>query len=651
MTSSESSRKHVRFYGNRITKKTQQQDSTKSGRVASGTTRKPFRRTGTKPQRQRWSSMPTDTPQRRGSGVKYGDVDLTPKDKYTVTSGHSRQGKLRIAVMGGNEEIGRNMTLLEYGNDIVLIDMGVQFAEEGMLGVDGMVPNLSYLKGKEDRVKAVIITHSHTDHIGGISHLMPMLPNVPLFSAPVTLAMIAKKLEYTPDVKFDMRAIDNDSRIELGAFTVRFFGVSHSVLSSHGVILETPVGTIVHTGDFKVDLNPHTAEERANLQSFKDLGSEQVLALLSDSTNANQTGNQLMEKDVEHDLENIFKDTKGRLVFGMISSNMVRLGQLIKLAEQYGRYVAIEGLSIKTNLEIAEQLGYIKYNPETIVDVKKINSYAKHQVMIVCAGAQGESNAAFSRVAEGKHKDIEVISGDTVIFSSSIIPGNERTVQRVTDMFYRQGAKVINYRMLDIHAGGHARQDDLKEVVSFVKPKYLIPIEGMHAFLHMHAEAGIAAGMKPENVFIADNGQVIEFDKNKNGRLTNERLNTEYVFIDGKTLGEVDNEVLKERMHIGEDGVIIVTFGWKDGVLYGGIHVNALGFKKQALLKKFIQYVVSFVDEKIKRIPKSQRHSIPRWRQYIAEQLLKDIQETLGRNPYVIMNVIPVSGKKESGKR
>lgn len=600
------------------------------------------RRRGPRPVRGRWEQNPTNTPGRRGSGLTYGDIDLTPHDHYTVASTGPREGNLRVAVIGGNEEIGRNMTMIEYGHDIILIDMGIQFPEEGMLGVDSILPNLSYLKGKEDRVKAVVITHAHNDHIGAIPFLMPTLPGVPLFSSPFTLAVIAKKLEYHPEVKVDMRAIDNDTVLELGVFKLSFFGVSHSVPSSHAVIIDTPNGRLVHTGDFKLDHEPQDAEGKANLQRLKDLGSENVLALMADSTNASTPGFQVMEREVESNLDKVFTEAKGRLIVGMISTNVLRLGQMIKLAEQYGRYVAIEGLSMKNNLEIAEQLGFVQYNPETIVDVKKLTSFAKNQVMVICSGAQGESNAAFSRIAEGKHPVIEIMPGDTVVFSSSVIPGNERTVQSVTDKFYRQGAKVINVKMLDIHAGGHARQDDLREVIKHVKPKYLIPIEGMHSFLHAHAEAGIAAGLSAENIFIADNGQIMEFNSQGIGHLTSEYLNTDYVFVDGNTIDEVDRDTLAERKRLGEEGIIIITLGWKDVDLYGLVHVKTLGFRKNSLIARTIQNVTIFVENQLKRIPKAQRHNIPRWRQMIEDKLSEELGQALNRNPYVIVNVLPI---------
>jgi len=600
------------------------------------------RRSRIKPVRARWSTEPTSTPHRRGSGIRYGDLDLSPHDSYHIKpASKSRHGKLRVAVLGGNEEVGRNMSILEYEDDIILIDMGVQFPEEGMLGVDVIIPNISYLKGKEQNVRAVIITHAHNDHIGAIPHLMPFLPNVPIFSSPLTLAMIAKKLEYHTDVHVEMKAVDNDTHLELGAFHVTFFGVSHSVPSSHGVIIETPVGKVVHTGDFKLDHNPQDAEGKANLQRLQDLGSENVLLLMSDSTNASVPGFQVMEREVETNLEKIFQDAAGRLIVGMISTNILRLGQMIKLAEQFGRKVAIEGLSIKTNLEIAEQLGYVSYLPETVLEVKELASYPDDKQMIICSGAQGENNAAFSRIADGKHPLVEIRPGDTVVFSSSVIPGNERTVQAVTDKFYRAGARVINVKMLDIHAGGHARQDDLKAVIQHVKPRYLMPIEGHHAFLHAHAQAGVAAGLSRENIFISDNGQVVEFDRN-GGRLTSDYLPAGYVFVDGKTIDEVDLETLRQRKHVGEEGLIVVTFAWKNDRLYGLVNVKIYGFRKESMVPKTAQNIALFVEKELQKIPEGLRGNLPKWRQSLEDTLGKELFEATNRQPLILVTVIPV---------
>jgi ribonuclease J len=397
-------------------------DRPRTAMPLAGQLRGESRRRGRKPVKANWKHEDGKHPTRKGAGVRYGKLDLSPKNHYSMRAPALKQGNLRVVVMGGNEEVGRNMTMIEYGDDVVLIDMGIQFGEEHMRGIDGIVQDFSYLKGKEHKVRAVIITHMHMDHIGAIPYLMPMLPNVPLFSAPISLAMIAKKLEYTPEIKVNMQPIDEETVLELGDIKARFIGVSHSVPASLAVILETPCGKIVHTGDFKIDLNPEDEDGKRYLKQMQDLGNENILALLADSTNASAPGNQLMENAVVHDLETVISQAKGRLMFGLISTNVVRMGQIIHLAEKYGRQVCIGGLSLKTTLDIAENLGYIKPQAGTLIDLADARSLPANKVLAIFPGAQGESNAAFYRLADGDLREMKVVPGDTVVFSSSVIP-------------------------------------------------------------------------------------------------------------------------------------------------------------------------------------------------------------------------------------
>lgn len=584
---------------------------------------------------QKWQKDPS-AEKRTGSGIKYGSLDLTPKNNYTLASPRAHEGKLRVAIMGGNEEVGRNMTLLEYGNDIILIDMGVQFGEEHMRGIDGIVQDFSYLKGREKDVKAVIITHMHMDHIGAIPHLMPLLPGVPVFSAPISLALIAKKLEYTPDVKVDLRAIDEQTVLKLGNFTATFIGVSHSVPSALAVIIDTPCGKIVHTGDFKIDLQPQDPDAVRYLDQMKQLGSQNILALLSDSTNASQGGHQIMEHEVTRDLDMLVRDAKGRLMFGMISTNVVRLAQIITLAEKYGRYVVVGGKSLKTTLEIAENLGYISPRPGTLIDIEEVKSLAPNKIVAIFPGAQGENNAAFYKLASNELKGMHIIPGDTVVFSSSVIPGNERTVQFITDRFYRLGAKVLNYRALNIHSGGHAKAADLGDVVAMVKPKYLVPIEGHVAFLHHHAIAAMATGFSRDKIFIADNGQVIEFDKEGNGALLKERIPTRHIYVDGKTLDAIDADTLRERKRLGDEGIIVVNAARTPEGLKQ-IHVSSLGVRKAELVQKLHSDIEKAVLHEYKNLHTLTNEKVA---QALDERLTDLITKKTGMSPYFMFQFV-----------
>jgi ribonuclease J len=589
-------------------------------------------RGGRRGPRVAWNT-PETRPARTGQGVKYGALELTPKDHYNVHAAKNQRGILRVAVMGGNEEVGKNMTLLEYGDDIILIDMGIQFGEEHMRGIDGIVPDISYLKGKEKNVRAVIISHMHMDHIGGIPFLMPMLPGVPVFSSPISLALIAKKLEYTPEIKVDLRPVDEATTLQLGNFKVSFIGVSHSVPSSLAIVIETPNGKIVHTGDFKVDLDPNDEEGKRHLEQMKKLGNENVLALFSDSTNAGQSGNQMMERDVMHDLDAIVSQAKGRLLFGMISTNVVRMAQIISLAEKHGRYVAVGGLSLKTTLEIAQNLGYINPTPGTLLDITEVKNFPPNKVLAIFPGAQGENNAAFYKLADGTLKDVRVMPGDSVVFSSSVIPGNERTVQFITDKFYRLGAKVVNYRMLNIHAGGHAKSADLSEVIKMIKPKYIIPIEGHHAFLHYHAQAAVAAGFSRENIMIADNGQIIEFDEERRGTLTKKKLSVAPIYVDGGQVDVVDGDTLRERKRMGDEGVIVIDSIARDGQI---VHVNvtSLGFRKESILPDIDAKITTFLK---REFPKISAQQDPQG--LLQDRLEKMIETEMKSSPYIALSI------------
>jgi ribonuclease J len=467
--------------------------------------------------------------------------------------------RLRVVVVGGNEEVGRNCTLLEYGNDIIIVDLGLQFPDDDMPGVDYIVPNLSYLKGKEKNVRGVIITHGHYDHIGGIPHLVPRLGNPPVFASDLTAGIIRKRQEDHRDAPpLNLYTVKYDDVLQLGAFQVEFFGVAHSIPTSMGVIINTPCGTIVHTGDFKLESAPG-AQSLQETEKIRKLGERNVLALMIDSTNASKPGRQLAEGEIQHNIDEIIKNAKGKVIVGTFASMIARVQQIIQACERQGRKVAIEGFSMRSNIAIAQELGYMNIGKGTIIDTKELHNYPKDKVAVVCTGAQGEERAVLMRIANHEHPMVKIEPGDTVVFSSSVIPGNERSVQRVKDTLYREGANVMHYQMMDVHAGGHAQQEDLKDMHAMVKPKYLVPIEGHYSFLCDHAKAAIAGGFDPKRIFIADNGQVMEFDREGNGQLTNKKIPTDYVFVDGLGVGNTNQIVLRDRQQLSDEGVVIVV--------------------------------------------------------------------------------------------
>ena len=519
-----------------------------------------------------------------------------PTQKRTPASGTTRTpsaaaGTLRIIPLGGLEEVGRNMTVLEYDNDIVIIDMGLQFPEEDMPGIDYIIPNGEFFKGKEKNVRGIVITHGHYDHIGAIPHMITSLGNPPIYGTPLTLGIIAKRQDDFKDVKqkLNLQAVDNTSHITLGKFKIEFFGVSHNIPGSLGIIIHTPEGIVVHTGDFKIDLLP-SGDTPVDIAKIAKLNDQNVLALLSDSTNASQPGHQFSEEEIYGTMEGIISGATGRLIVGTFASLLGRLQQIVWIAEKYDKKIIVEGYSMKSNIEIAQRLGYMKIKRGTQISIKEMENYPPSRVIILCTGAQGEDRAVLSRIATQQHRQIKITPGDTVIFSSSVIPGNERTVQKLTDTLYREGADVINYKMMDVHAGGHAKQEDLKLMIQLVRPKYLVPIEGQHAFLKIHAKLGLALGMSSKNIFVADNGQVMEFSKGE-GKLTNIRVPSDYVFVDGLGVGDVSQVVLRDRKLMAEDGmiVIIATIDSKTGKLISNPDIISRGFVYMKDNKKIIE--------------------------------------------------------------
>ncbi|HTX87041.1 MAG TPA: ribonuclease J [Candidatus Nanoarchaeia archaeon] len=497
----------------------------------------------------------------------------------------SPDGKLKVIVLGGLEEVGRNMTLIEYEREIIIIDMGLQFPEEDMPGIDYIIPNISYLKDKAEWIKGVIITHGHYDHIGAIQHIMGEIGNPPIFMGKLTAALVKKKCsEYKSCPQLHDSLIDENTVLRLGrSFRVSFLRVNHSIPDCFAVIVDTPVGRIIHTGDFKVDYSP-VNDKPADLQRIAQIGSEGVLLLMSDSTDSTHPGYQISESAIGTEMDKIFEKIEGRIIIGTFASQLARVQKLFDLAEKHNRRIYLQGRSMNDNVEIAHQIGYLKFNPRILVTDNELNRLPDNKVMIIGTGAQGESNAFLARVVSHEHKTIELKEGDTVIFSSSVIPGNERTIQSLMDMITRQGADVINYEMMDVHAGGHAKQEDLKLMMRLLKPEYIMPIEGNHYMLKAEGALAEKVGIPREKIFIADNGQVAEFSKNAEGktvgRLTREKVMTDYVMVDGLGVGDVSNIVLRDRRVMAEDGmiVIIATIDSEHGKTIGNPDIISRGF-------------------------------------------------------------------------
>lgn len=545
--------------------------------------RNTFRPRGDKPQRPA-GSRPAF---RRGGGRGRPTHDRSSLTSTGVKSEQTFAGpsgeKVRVVVLGGLEEVGRNCTLIEYKDDIVLIDMGLQFPDEGMPGVDYIIPNMSYLKGKEKNVRGVVITHGHYDHIGAIPHVVPHIGNPPVYALPIAAGIIKKRQTDFPSSKVNVKTITIDSVLQMGVFKVHFFHINHNIPDSAGIVVETPAGTICHTGDWKFDYHPVGAPP-ADFHKIARVGMDGVMLLMGDSTNASQPGQQTSEAVIGEELRTILEKAKGRVIVGTFASLLSRVKQLMEISESLGRKVALEGYSMKTNTEIARELGFIKVNPKSIITIEQVNEYPPEKVTIICTGAQGEQRAALARIANDEHRFVRIQKGDTVIFSSSVIPGNEATVQRLKDVLYRKRAKVIHKDIMDVHAGGHAKKEDVKLMLSLFKPKYYMPIEGNHFLLRENAEVAYSMGWSEENVYVADNGQILEFSKDAKGEsighLTNEKVPADYVFVDGLGVGDVSQVILRDRQALAEDGmvVVIVQVQKKTGKLNAAPDIVTRGF-------------------------------------------------------------------------
>ncbi len=560
-----------------------------------------------------------------------------------------KDDKLKIMVLGGLEEVGRNMTLMEYGKDIIIIDMGLQFPEEDMPGIDYIIPNISYLKGKEANIRGVVITHGHYDHIGAVSHLVPKLGDPIIYTGKLTAGLIEKRHEdFKKNHKLKFQHIDSDSKLRLGKFNVEFFRVNHNIPDSFGVVVRTPLGTVIHTGDFKFDHSPIN-DEPADLNKIAQIGAQGVLALMSDSTDAEHPGHQLSETAAGDTLEKIFENSEGRIIIGTFASLLSRVQQIISIAEKLGKKVLVEGRSMNSNIEIAHKLGYLKFNASTLVDEKNFKNVPDNKLIIIGTGAQGERNAVLMRIANNEHRYLTIKKNDTVVFSSSVIPGNERTIQRLKDTFYRHGARVVHYKMMDVHAGGHAKQEDLKLMMRLTQPKYFIPIEANHYMLVIHGDLAKEVGITESNIFIADNGQIMEFSRKPRskeviGRLTERKVPSDYVMVDGLGVGDVSQIVLRDRQMMAEDGmfVVIVTVDKKTGRLMSSPDIISRGFVYMKESKKLIESARA----KVKKILQDNDPKSPAYGDYIKDKIRNNIGQFLysktKRRPMVLPVVIEV---------
>jgi ribonuclease J len=492
-----------------------------------------------------------------------------------------KQNYLQIIPLGGLGEVGRNMMLLEYKGGVLILDMGFRLPEEDMPGVDYIIPNLDYLKDKKDKILGVVFTHGHYDHIGAVPYLIPKIwnENLTFFASPLTRGIILKRQEDFPEQpKLKVKEVYDKSRIKIGPFSIEFVKMNHNIPDNFGLFIETPVGNIFHTSDFKFDKNPIN-DTPTDFNRLREISKRKILLLMSDSTDAEEEGHSLSESEISKNLEEIIKNAKGRVIAATFASLINRIQQIISISEKYQRKVAIEGYSMKTNVEIAKHLGYIRADPKTFILTKQIENLPDQKITILCTGAQGEPEAVLMRVATKEHPIIKLKKGDAVIFSSSVIPGNERTVQIMKDEILRQGAEVFHYKMMDIHAGGHAKKEELKKMIKMMKPRFFMPIHGQYSMLVEHGKIAKNLGMKEERIIVAENGDIINLSKKKIF-IERKRIPSNYVMVDGLGIGDVGEVVLRDRKMLAKDGifVVIAVVDRQTGKVKGSPDIISRGF-------------------------------------------------------------------------
>jgi ribonuclease J len=478
---------------------------------------------------------------------------------HKVPQGSSKKN-LRIIPLGGFEEVGKNMMLFEYGNDILIVDMGFQFPTEDMLGVDYVIPDISYLEKKKKNIRGVFLTHGHLDHIGGIPYLLPRLGYPPVFGTALTLGLVERQLaDFKIKDATKLHVFKPGDKLRFGAFKVSSFGVNHSIPDAVSCVIDTPLGRVVHTGDFKFDKTPY-AQKPADLNIIKNVGRQGVLAMISDSTNSLVPGHTTSEKVIAQNLDKLVRDTKGRIIVASFSSLIGRLQQVMDAAVRYNRKVFISGRSMITNVKIAQNLGYIKVPQGVIIDIKKMKKYKDHEIIALTTGSQGENFAALARIATDNHAHVRIRKGDTVILSSSPIIGNEPAIIKVINMLCRRGAKVITNKDIDVHTSGHAKQEELKLMIQMLKPKFFIPEHGDYYMRSKHGELAVGCGVARKNIFMIDNGEVLELSPSRTMAKTKEKVPAGHIMVEGPERSEVAAEILMDRQLMAENGVVVVTF-------------------------------------------------------------------------------------------
>ncbi|SEO79342.1 ribonuclease J [Propionispora vibrioides] len=547
--------------------------------------------------------------------------------------------KLQIIPLGGLGEIGKNMTVVRCGDDIVVIDSGLMFPEDDMLGIDLVIPDISYLLDNRDLVRAIVLTHGHEDHIGALPYVLKQL-DVPVYGTRLTLGILENRLKENHLTNAQLVPVTPGSQIQAGAFTVGFIRVSHSIADSVALFIKTPVGTIVHTGDFKLDQTPVDGKV-TDFHRFAELGDQGVLVMLADSTNAERPGYTMSERSVGVTFDETFRTAKDRIIIATFSSNVHRVQQAVDMACKYKRKVAVLGRSMVNVVNIAMELGYLNIPEGVLIDIDQINQYPASAIVILTTGSQGEPMSALTRMAMSDHRKVDIVPGDTVVISATPIPGNEKLVARTIDYLLRQGADVVYEATSGIHVSGHASQEELKLMHNLIRPKFFIPVHGEYRHLKKHAKLAQDMGMAKENIFVAENGQVLEFTKDR-GMIAG-KVTAGNILVDGLGVGDVGNIVLRDRKQLSQDGILIVVVTMeKQGGVAAGPDIVSRGF----VYVRESEQLMEEAREKVKQaLEKCQTNNITEWaaiKNNVRDALGKYLYDRTRRRPMILPIIMEV---------
>ena len=564
-----------------------------------------------------------------------------PRKKKIEKGVEFKKDTLKIIPLGGLQEIGKNITVFEYGNEIIVVDCGVAFPEDDMLGIDLVIPDITYLEKNKEKIKGLIITHGHEDHIGGIPYFLKQI-DVPIYATRLTAGLISNKLEEHKLLrKTKLNIVEQGQTITLGKFKIEFIRSCHSIPDAVILAIKTPVGTIIHTGDFKVDYTPIDGE-RMNVGRLAELGNEGVLALMSDSTNSERKGYTMSESTVGDVFDKLFINCTKRIVVATFSSNVHRVQQIANSAVKYGRKIAVCGRSMINMIETAQELGYINVPENTFIDIDMIKSYPDDRLVIITTGSQGEAMSALTRMAMGDHKKVEITPNDLIIISATPIPGNEKLVSKVIDDLMKIGAEVVYSSLADVHVSGHACQEEQKLMISLVRPKYFIPVHGEYRQLIAHSETAKKVGIDYRNIFMLTNGRILELNENM-GRLTG-TVPFGRILVDGLGVGDVGNIVLRDRQHLSQDGLIIIvlTMNGASGEVVSGPDVISRGFVYVRESENLMEDIKRVVKDEMQ---KCQDMHITDWttiKSALKENLRDYVYQKTKRNPMILPIIMEV---------